>query len=271
MEFSVLMSVYHKERPEFLQQSLDSILNQTVLPNEIVLVEDGPLTDELYDTLSRYQEKYDYLFRIVKIKENQGLGLALAAGLKHCKYDLVARMDTDDIAREDRFDLQLKMFQAFPELDIVGSYILEFEETIEDGLYKRVLPTTPKDIYQFAKTRNPFNHMTVMFKRDSVLQAGNYMDCRWFEDYYLWVRMLQNGCQGRNIDDVLVYARAGEEMMKRRGGVQYLLAMLKAKTAIYKVGLPTFKDYLISTIPHIVVSLLPKRMRLYVYRKFLRG
>lgn len=271
MKFSVLMSVYHKERPEFFKQSLESILHQTTLPDEIVLVEDGPLTDELYDIINSYQERYAELFCIVKLKENQGLGNALATGVRHCKYDLIARMDTDDIARENRFALQLQEFQESPELDIVGSHIIEFGKSTDDILSKRLLPIEHSDIYQFARKRNPFNHMTVMFKKESVLHVGNYQDYRGFEDYYLWARMLKNGCKGKNVDDFLVYARADEDMIKRRGGMNYLLPMLKVKREIYRLGLFSFKDYLISITPHIAVSLLPETVRLYVYRKFLRG
>ncbi len=271
MKFSVLMSVYHKERPDFLNQSIASILNQTTPPDEIVLVEDGPLTDELYDIISGYQKKYDGLFRVVKLKENRGLGNALAIGIKHCNHHLIARMDTDDVAREDRFAVQLKEFEKSPDLDIVGSHIIEFEHSIQKTLSKRLLPIEHKDIYQFAKRRNPFNHMTVMFKKESVLQAGNYKDYCGFEDYYLWARMLKNGCQGRNIDDFLVYARADDNMMKRRGGISYLLSMLKVKREIYRLGMSSLQDYLVSIAPHVVISLLPESARLYTYRKFLRG
>ena len=267
MEFSVLMSVYIKEKPEYLRQCLDSMLAQTVSPNQIVLVEDGELTEELYKVIDEYKTD---IFKIVKLKENIGLGNALKEGLDACDYPLIARMDTDDIAFPQRFEKQLEEFKKDPELDICGSHALEFDGEITNITSKKNVPLTNEEIYNYAKKRNPFNHPTVMYKKKAVIDAGNYQDALSFEDYYLWARMLVNGAKGKNIDDYLLYFRTGGDMFKRRGGYEYLKNALAIKWKIHKLGLSSFLDCMISSAVHIAVSLMPNKLRGFVYRKFLR-
>ena len=172
-DFSVLMSVYYKENADYLMQSLDSVFSQTIRASQIVLVEDGPLTPVL-DTLIRdYCDKYPEL-EIVPLKENKGLGLALAEGIKHCRNEIVARMDTDDIARQDRFELQLKEFEKNQKLDICGSHVKEFEDNIDNVVTQRMVPLTDAECKEYQKRRDAFNHMTVMYKKSAVLAAGSY-------------------------------------------------------------------------------------------------
>lgn len=269
MEFSVLMSVYIKEKPEYLRKSLDSMLAQTVLPAQIVLVEDGSLSEELYKVIEEYKEKTD-IIKSVPLKENVGLGKALSIGLKACDYPLVARMDTDDIAFPDRFEKQLKEFSDDPDLDICGCHALEFDGEISNITSKKNVPLSHKEIYEYAKKRNPFNHPTVMYKKEAVINAGDYQHTMGFEDYYLWARMLAGGAKAKNIDSYLLYFRTGGDMFKRRGGYKYLKSALAVKKKIYKLGLSSYSDYLISSAVHIAVSLMPNGLRSFVYRKFLR-
>lgn len=228
MQYSVLMSVYVKEKPEYLEKSLESMAAQTVLPSEIVLIEDGPLTPELYEVIERFKQKNSFL-RTVPLKKNVGLGNALNIGVEKCKNELIARMDTDDIAKPDRCEKQLKAFEDDPELDICGTFIEEFEGDIDNIVSVRRLPCSHEEILSFAKKRNPFNHMTVMFKKDAVLKAGNYREINLFEDYYLWTRMLVNGAKAHNVGESLVYARVGSDMMKRRGGFNYWKKIVKGR------------------------------------------
>ncbi len=269
MEFSVLMSVYIKEKPEYLKQSLDSMLAQTLMPSQIVLVEDGPLTDELYEVIKEYKLKTD-IIKSVPLKENVGLGKALSIGLNECDYPLVARMDTDDIAFPDRFLKEVKAFREDPELDICGSHALEFDGDITNVISKKNVPVSHEEIYRYAKKRNPFNHPTVMYKKEAVLKAGDYQHALGFEDYFLWARMLVNGAKAKNIDEYLLYFRTGGDMFKRRGGYKYLKNALVIKKRIYKLGLSGFKDYMISSAAHVVVSLMPNKLRSFTYHKFLR-
>ena len=187
--FSVLLSLYHKESALFLHQSLESVFAQTLLPTEVILVEDGPLSEELHAVVKEFMDRYLEL-KVIPLVENQGLGKALNEGLKHCSYDIVARMDTDDVAKPDRFEKQLAIFQEHPEVDVVGAWIDEFEGAVSNVLSVRKVPKDQEDILRFAKGRCPVNHPVVMFRKSAVLKAGGYKHFPLFEDYYLWVRML---------------------------------------------------------------------------------
>lgn len=269
-KFSVLMSLYIKEKVEYFDQCMQSLLNQTVLPDEIVIVFDGPLTPEMYAKVDEYCESYPGFIKIIRNKENKGLGPALADGVPACKYDLIARMDTDDIAREDRFEKQLLQFSIDPALDICGSHIVEFEETIGNILSKRNVPLTHNEIVKYQKTRSAFNHMTVMYKKKSVLKAGNYEHCPLMEDDLLWTKMIMSGAKCMNIDDYLVFARTGIAMIERRGGWSYYLKYKNGKKRIQATGFINEIDYIKALIPQLVVSLLPKKVRLWVFQNFLR-
>lgn len=267
-EFSVLLSVYHKEKAENLKQSFDSVFKQSVRASQVVLVEDGPLTPELDSLINDYCDKFPEL-EIVPLKENKGLGLALAEGIKHCRYKIVARMDTDDIAREDRFELQLKEFEKNPDLDICGSHVLEFEGTKDNIVTQRRVPLTDEDCKQYQRRRDAFNHMTVMYKKSAVLDAGNYQHCPLMEDTLLWVNMFKNGATAMNVDDYLVYARIGEGMYERRGGWTYFKKYKQARKIIHDTGYISWWDYVYTLMIQIVISLMPNRTRGWVFRHLL--
>ncbi len=269
-ELSVLMSLYIKEKPEYVEKCFESLERQTVQADEWVVVEDGPLSSGLYALLDSYQEKYPKRIKRVPLKENQGLGLALRAGVPACKNELIARMDTDDIAREDRFEKQLAEFTADNGLDICGSHIIEFDGTPENELARRKVPLDHQAIIEYQKTRSAFNHMTVMYKKSAVLKAGNYEHCPLMEDDMLWVRMIQSGARCKNIDDYLVYARTGSEMIERRGGWAYYRKYRDGKRKIMGTGFINKREYMKAMIPQLVVSLMPKRMRLWLFCKLLR-
>ncbi len=271
VDVSVLMSVYIKEKPEYFKESLKSVLSQTVLAKEIVLVLDGPITDELQLVIEELQSIKPNLIKLVPLQENVGLGKALAIGVDECTYDLIARMDTDDIMMSSRIEKQLTEFTNDPKLAIVGSNIDEFYDSPESIVGRRIVPETNEEICSFSKKRNPFNHMTVMFKKSAVLDVGNYQPMMGFEDYYLWVRLLKAGYKGKNIQESLVYARTGEDMYARRGGKRYFWNGLKGRKAIYHAGLGSLLDYTISCSAHIVVSLLPNSLRAKLYEKKLRN
>ena len=269
MNFSVLMSVYDKENPEYLRASLESILNQTLPPTEIVIVEDGPLTPELYAVLDEYGAKCSMLKRFPQ-EHNMGLGKALNIGLEACTYDLIARMDTDDIAMPERFERQTAEFEKDPRLDLCGSHVLEFEDSTDNITAKKRVPVTEEEVRQYARRRNPFNHPTVMFRRGAVMNAGGYQHAMWCEDYYLWARMLSNGCHARNIDDYLLYFRAGEDVYMRRGGWKYVKSLVSFKWKLYRLGISNFWDFIYSAGIHTVVGLMPNKLRAMTYGKLLR-
>lgn len=268
--FSVLMSVYYKEKPEYIIECFDSLLNQTCLANEWIVVEDGPLTKEVYDVLDSYQEKNPGLIKRVPLKENRGLGLALREGILHCSNELIARMDTDDIARKDRFEKQLEEFSRDSKLDICGSHIIEFEGTIENVLSKRKVPLTNEAIMKYQRRRSAYNHMTVMYKKSSVLKAGNYEHAPLMEDDMLWTRMILSDSKGKNIDDYLVYARTGREMFERRGGYSYFKKYKASRKKVYQLGLATYMDYIFSLAVQLVVALCPNIIRKIIFENILR-
>ena len=271
MQFSVLIPVYKKEKPEYLKTALQSIINQTLKPNEIVIVKDGLLTQELDDCIKKYENKYSELIKIVAFKENRGLGLALRDGVTACKYDYIARMDSDDIAKPERFAKQFQYLKQHPKTALLGTWITEFskDENKPDTLTK--LPCSHQEILKYAKKRNPFRHMTMVLKKEAVIKAGNYRDFLWFEDYDLWVRMLQKGYIAANIPEYLVNVRADEEMFARRGGWQYLKQDLKFQQWLLNVKFITAFEFLINITVRVIVRIMPNKLRKFIYKKFLRN
>lgn len=268
--FSVLISVYKKEKAEYLKQALQSVINQTLKPTEIVIVKDGPLTKELDECIENFQRQHPKLFKIITFKKNRGLGLALRDGVKACKYEYIARMDSDDISKRDRFEKQFNYIQKHPEIALLGTWITEFskDEKKPDTLTK--LPCKHQEILKFAKKRNPLRHMTMVLKKEAIMKAGNYRDFLWFEDYDLWVRMLQKGYIAANIPEYLVNVRADKEMFARRGGRQYLKQDYKFQKIMLKVGFISVLGFLCNVIIRSIVRLMPNNFRTYIYNKFLR-
>lgn len=262
MKFSVLMSVYYKEKPEFFKMALESIASQTLRADEVVIVKDGQLTPELDGVIDEFSSRLPT--KAVALEKNGGLGNALRIGVEACSYDIIARMDTDDICRPDRFEKQIGFLKEHPEIDVVGSWISEFEGEPENIYARRVLPCEPDAILKFAKTRSPINHMTVVYKKKSVLAAGNYRT-DFPEDYSLWVRMLLNGERFANISENLVNVRAGREMVGRRGGIKYARNEFMLQKEFYNKGFLSFYEFLRNLAIRIPVRLMPCFLRKAVY------
>ena len=267
--YSVLMSVYHKENPEYLRAAMNSIWEQTVKTDDFVLVCDGPLTPELDAVIAEMQEEHPEL-TVVRLAKNGGLGNALNEGMKHCKNDLVARMDSDDISRPGRCERQLAVFRDYPEVSIVSGVVEEFTQSTEKIDSRRVLPETHKEILDFARKRNPFNHPCVMYRKAAVEAAGGYKDFYLLEDYYLWIRMLQSDAIGYNIQEPLLWMRAGSDMYKRRSGLRYA----RSQKALFKymrdTGWITTGQYIKSSAIRGASSLAPNGLREFVFKKLLR-
>ena len=272
LPFTVITSVYKNDKPEFLKVALDSLLvNQSVKPDEIVLVQDGPVPEGTTMLLSEYQQRYGERLNVIKLDENKGLGNALMLGVEKAKYDLCARMDSDDICLSDRFEKQLAYLEAHPECDIVGGQITEFVDTPENIVGKREVPCSNEGIYKYMRSRCALNHPTVMFKKESVLKAGNYKDWFWNEDYYMWVRMMEQGCVFANLPDVLVNMRSGLEQYGRRGGKKYFDSEIGIKKLMLKEGMITRTQFVINYIERFIIQLmLPNSVRGWVFRTFAR-
>lgn len=270
IQFSVLISVYKKEKPEYLKTALQSIINQTLKPTEIAIVKDGLLTQELDDCIKEYEKQYPELIKIIAFKENRGLGLALRDGVIACKYDYIARMDSDDIAKPERFAKQFQYLKQHPETALLGTWITEFskDENKPDTLTE--LPCTHQEILKYAKKRNPFRHMTMLLKKEAVIKSGNYRDFLWFEDYDLWVRMLQKGYTAANIPEYLVNVRADEEMFARRGGWSYLKQDYRFQKVLMKRKFINSLECILNILIRILIRLSPNDMRKFFYKRFLR-
>lgn len=270
-KYSVLVSLYYKEKPDFFRAAIQSMISQTVKPDEIVVVEDGPLTDALYEEIDSFKKEYPELFTSVVNETNLGLGLALNRGVEACRNNLVARMDTDDIAVVNRCELQLRYFEENPQTTILGGQIEEFIDSTDNVIGKRKVPEQDIDIKEFTKKRCPFNHMTVMFKKDEILKCGNYQDWFWNEDYYLWIRLALQDAVFANLPNTLVYTRVGPEMYKRRGGRKYFKSEIDIQKYMYRKGMISPMTFAINYAERLVLQvLLPNSVRGWVFKKFAR-
>lgn len=270
-KYSVLMSLYTKEKSDYLMQSIDSMLNQTMMPDEIVIVKDGPLTAELEDVLKKYTAMYPGLFNIIVSEKNIGLGLALNIGLKHCRNELVARMDTDDISLPTRCEKQLKTFEEDNELIILGSMVDEFYNNPNEVVSSRIVPTNHDKIYEFAKRRSPFNHPTVMYKKSKVLERGGYSDLRRNQDVDLFARMLFAGAKAGNINESLLLFRSNSDLSKRRRSWENTKSYITTIHKLWRIGYSGFGDFLIVSIGQMVMFLCPLRVQNWLYKVFLRN
>lgn len=269
MSFSCLMSCYSKDDPEELKACFESLLKQKRKANELVLVKDGPLTDALDQRIEEYKEQLS--IRIIQISENRGLGFALNYGVISCSHDLIARIDSDDICDEERFEKQVSLFESNPRLDVVGSWIGEFESDPKEVYAYRELPVLHEDILTYAKKRNPMNHMTVVFRKSSVLDSGNYDPVfKFAQDYILWANMLMKGYKFQNIPEYLVNARAGVKMFERRGGVKYFVYERKLQQQLYELGLISRLEMISNLLVRGLVRLVPNKLRGLIYQNILR-
>ncbi|MEZ2863952.1 glycosyltransferase [Proteus terrae] len=225
LKFSVLMSIYDKEEESNLLQCLDSLAKQLVKPTETVIVYDGPIRKSLCDIISKYTSTLN--IKKIKLDKNVGLGEALNIGLTYCENNIVARMDTDDIAIPSRFKVQINYFLEHPDLTLIGSNINEFEISPDQIVSIRKVPNTHDNIRKYALYKCPFNHMTVMFKKNAIIDAGSYVHHHYMEDYNLWLRIIANNHKVLNIEQPLVYARVNRNTLLRRRGFAYIKSEYK--------------------------------------------
>ena len=263
------MAVYEKDDPWNFKIAVDSILNQTRKPDEVVLVVDGPVPLSLDEVISGYEAMPT--FRVIRLEKNCGHGHARRTGLSHCSHELVALMDADDISRPDRFEKQLACMEADPSLSVVGGNIAEFIGTPDNVVSYRNVEIEDAAIKQDLKIRCPMNQVSVLFRRDDVKHAGGYLDFFCEEDYYLWVRMALLNMKFANVPDVLVDVRVGRDMYRRRGGLRYFKSEARLQAFMYRHGLIGTFRYTVNVLKRLVVQvLLPNRVRGYIFRKFAR-
>lgn len=264
------MSVYKKEKPENFKTSIESMINQSLIPDQIVIVKDGPLTEEIENILNHYLLKYNELITLVTLEENMGLGKALNAGINKCRNELVARMDTDDISLEKRCELQVNKFIEDEKLDILGTNVDEFYDNPNKIESSRVVPTTHDEIIKYSRRRCPFNHPTIMYKKSAVLKNGGYGDLRRNQDFELFVKMLNNGCKGRNINESLLLFRANKDNFKRRRSWENCKGNIMIIYNFWERGYSSFIDFIVVSLSHLFAFISPSWLFKKISRKFLR-
>lgn len=270
-KYTVLMSVYYKEKPEYLSLSIESMLNQTVKPDEFIIVKDGPLTTELDEVINNFVTAYPKTFNIIVNETNLGLGPALAKGIENSKNELIARMDSDDYVVSTRCERQLEKFREDPKLGMVGSYEAEVVDDIDNVISIHRVPSENDEIERFMHRRCSVLHPTVMYKKSAVLKSGNYQSVLLYEDYDLFARMvLEYHIKSYNIPEPLYYIRTSEDFFKRRGGIKYAKTVLKFKWGQYRKGYMSLMDFCISGLGQAFVCVLPNSLRKIFYMKFLR-
>ena len=292
LKISVIMSIYKSDVPEYVRIALDSLLNQTRLPDEIVIVADGPVPAELEEVVKSLTpspspkgegnkdgegdlkpETRDLkpIVTYLPQEKNGGLGEAMRIAVEAAKYPYLARMDSDDICLPDRFEKQMKCFEEDPELSIVGGMITEFDGKPENIIAERILPLDDAGIKKMMRGRCAVNHVTVIFKKEDLLRSGNYQPFWKQEDHYLWARMMEHGCKFRNIPDIVVNVRSGRDQLARRGGWRFYKSVVRVFWYMYKHKLISFGYFLyICAVRGIVQLLMPNWLRTWVYMKFLR-
>lgn len=269
LSFSVCMSVYRNDKPDEVFMSINSVINQTVKPDEVVVVIDGPISSELESVISKFENERK--IRTIPLNKNVGLGNALQIGVLETKNELIARMDSDDIALPDRFEKQLECFAEDKDLSIVGGSIMEFIDSPDNIISIRSCPATDQAIKSYMRWRCGLNHMTVMFKKSEVLKAGNYQDWHYNEDYYLWLRMMKQGCKFKNLEDPLVNVRVGRNMYARRGGLKYFRSEAALQKYMLNEGIIRFPRFCFNVVVRWAVQvMLPDRMRRFLFQKLFR-
>lgn len=270
LKYSVLMLVYHGEKPDNFSQAIMSVLNQTYLTDDFVIVCDGKLTDELEKVIESIPNQYKDIVNVIRLPENVGIGRATNAGLEKCKNDLVAKLDSDDIAVPTRFELQCKRFEENENLSVLGGYIEEFGLDPDKPFAIREVPLGNDDIHEFARRRQPFNNTTVMYRKSDVAKAGGYRALRRSEDYDLYIRLLHSGAYAENLRDVLVKTRVDQSARVRRASWVTFKGCVQSRWRAFRIGYSSFWDFTVCCMGEAFICICPAKVQQYVYMKLFR-
>lgn len=268
IEFSVLLPICSKEKVKEVKECLDSILNQTLLPNEIVIIKDGKLPPSLDKYINNFYHKNKEIVYVYSFEENRGLGAALKDGIELCKYPYIARMDADDICVKDRFEKQVNYLEK-NQVDVLGGWIEEYDSEMVTKIGTREVPTDEKEILKKGKYRTTFNHTTVMLKKQKVLDVGNYENVA-IEDYILWTKMFINKAKVHNLKDILVKVRTSDDMYKRRRGKQYIKKIVSMEKRLLDMRYINVFQYIYNISIRTCIAILPVKIVKIVYKKILR-
>lgn len=269
MKYSVLMTVYNGDVPEYLKLALDSMINQTVVPDEIIIVKDGEISKELQNVIDNARNDYNSIIEI-QLSKNVGLGLALNEGIKACNNELIARMDADDISLSTRCEKQLNIFKQKPNTDIVGCHVTEFSNDVKNIVGRRRVPISNEEIHKYAKKRDPFNHPSVMYKKSKVLKVGGYGNYRKNQDTDLWIKMLNDGCIAENLNEYLLLFRFDEKTYKKRKSWINTKLLIKIRRNAYKIGFSSLLDLITVATIQMIIFIMPISIQKVIYKKVLR-
>lgn len=268
--FSVLISVYDNADIDHFEQALNSIIKQELKPSQIVLIKDGPLSTQFEKFISVYSTNCIIPLTIVNIEVNVGLGLALKEGIKYCNNELIVRMDADDISYPARFQKQIEFMYINPEISVLGSWVSEFNAIPGDLNRVKKVPEDHHAILSYSKYRNPLNHPSVVFRKSHVLAAGSYQSMPFFEDYFLWARMIKLGYKFHNLEESLLHFRVGNSMIGRRHGFRYLIHEFNFLISMRKMKFLSFTEFISNLIIKLPLRIIPLSLLKLIYKTFLR-
>jgi len=268
MKFSVVIPMYHGDIPDAFHEALESILDeQTVKPDQTILVVDGPIPLELESAIKRWKSRIE----IIRTEKNVGLSNAINYALDFCKHDLVFRMDSDDISLPHRFEKQLNFFNENPDATFCSTWVQHFDGKMERYIGDRKVPETPAKNRSYAMTRTPINHVSLAFKKSHLLAAGGYPDTRLpFEDWWISLRTLKNNGHIYNIPEYLVKVRASDSFYERRAGLSYAKMELRALIEMYREGILPLKYCALNLVIRTPVRLAPRKTLSFIYEYLIR-
>jgi glycosyltransferase involved in cell wall biosynthesis len=265
INFSVLMSVYKFDDPIYVSLAIDSILNQSLMPNQVVIIVDGPISSNLSDTINTYESGHQ-IISCYYLDENRGLSYALNYGLEKCTYDYVARMDSDDISLPHRFERQICYLDNNKDIALLGSWYAQYDESMLTFQILRMVPELNADLIRYSKSRTPFNHVTAIFRKSKIIDSGGYPDIEGlFEDWWLAHNLISNGYRIHNLQEILVNVRGGKNFLNRRGGFKYLISEVSNLFNMYQAKHFTVFQLIKNLIIRIPIRLLPNKFRFYIY------
>lgn len=271
MQFSVLIPIYNGESEKNFKECLESIINQTLKPDEILIVKDGIFSEKLEKLICDFQSENNFIeINTYQLEKNEGVGIASSIGTTLCKYNYIARIDSDDIAIPDRFEKQIKYLEQHQDIDILGGFIDEYDENLNKKISTRKVPLEDILIKKQLKSRCPFNHSTVIYKKDKIISVGNYSNKRIMEDYDLWIRCSKNNLKMHNLKDVLVKNRTGDTMYKKRSGKNYVKTIIEIENELYNLGMISNLRRIYNIILRSVVAMIPLKFRKIIYKNILR-
>lgn len=265
--YSVLMSVYHNEKPEFLSLAIESILNQSLKTDDFVIICDGPLTKQLDNVLENFA-KSNSCIHIFRLDKNNGLGFALNFGIQKCQNEIIMRMDSDDYSLPFRAEKQIKIINDGA--DITSGAIAEFVDDYRNTDGIRKVPLNRKEMKNFIKKRSPFNHPCVMYKKSLITSVGNYHNLLFLEDYDLWIRIYLSKCKIQNTDDVLVYMRVGNGLIDRRFSKQAKSSRKFIRKLLLKTKIINHFEFCLYSLAEFIINITPKWFKKWFYRSILR-